>query len=48
MLFRSVDGQPAFIAAIRDKSPGDSIDIEVLRGGKRVTLTAKLIERPPG
>lgn len=41
-----VDGQAAFIAAIRDKSPGDAIDIVVLRGGTRVTLTATLIERP--
>ncbi len=41
-----VDGQAAFIAAIRDKSPGDEIDIVVLRGGTRVTLTATLIERP--
>ncbi|MFM8946554.1 MAG: S1C family serine protease [Actinomycetota bacterium] len=41
-----VDGQAAFIAAIRDKSPGDDIDIVVLRGGTRVTLTATLIERP--
>jgi len=41
-----VDGQPAFIAAIRDHSPGDVIDIKVLRDGKRVTLTATLIERP--
>lgn len=42
-----VDGLPAFIAAIRDKSPGDSIDIVVLRGGTRVTLTATLTQRPP-
>ena len=41
-----VDGQPAFIAAIRDHSPGDSIDIEVLRNGKRITLTATLVDRP--
>jgi S1-C subfamily serine protease len=41
-----VDGQAAFIAAIRDKSPGDSIDIVVLRGGTRVTLTATLTQRP--
>lgn len=41
-----VDGQPAFVAAIRDKSPGDSIDIEVLRNGQRLTLTAVLAERP--
>lgn len=41
-----VDGQPAFVAAIRDKSPSDSIDIEVLRNGQRLTLTATLTERP--
>jgi putative serine protease PepD len=41
-----VDGQPALVAAIRDKSPGDSIKIDVLRDGERITLTAKLIERP--
>lgn len=41
-----VDGQSAFVAAIRDKSPGDSIDIEVLRDGRRLTLTATLAERP--
>lgn len=41
-----VDGQPAFVAAIRDQSPGDSIRIEVLRDGKRLTLTAVLAERP--
>lgn len=41
-----VDGQAAFVAAIRDKSPGDSIDIVVLRDGNRLTLTAVLAERP--
>jgi S1-C subfamily serine protease len=41
-----VDGQAAFVAAIRDKSPGDSIDIVVLREGERLTLTAVLAERP--
>lgn len=41
-----VDGQAAFVAAIRDKSPGDSIDIVVLRDGQRLTLTAVLAERP--
>jgi S1-C subfamily serine protease len=41
-----VDGQAAFVAAIRDKSPGDSIDIVVLRDGERLTLTAVLAERP--
>ena len=41
-----VDGQPALVAAIRVKSPGDSIKIDVLRDGERITLTATLIERP--
>lgn len=41
-----IDGQGALIAAIRDRSPGDTIDIEVLRGGTRLTLTATLTERP--
>ena len=41
-----VDGPPALVAAIRDKSPGDSIKIDVLRDGERITLTATLIERP--
>ncbi|MEN9803840.1 MAG: hypothetical protein RIS41_687 [Actinomycetota bacterium] len=43
-----IDGQGALIAAIRDRSPGDTIEIEVLRGGSRVTLTltATLTERP--
>ena len=41
-----VDGQPALVAAIRDKSPGDTIKIDVLRDGERITLTAQLIERP--
>jgi len=41
-----VDGQPALVAAIRDKSPGDTIKIDVLRDGERITLTAELIERP--
>ena len=42
----SVDGQPAFIAAIRDRSPGDDISIEVLRDGRRIDLTATLTNRP--
>ena len=41
-----VDGQPALVAAIRDRSPGDTIKIEVLRDGERITLSAVLIERP--
>lgn len=41
-----VDGQGAMVAAIRDQSPGDTIEIEVLRNGKRLTLTATLVQRP--
>ena len=41
-----VDGQGALVAAIRDQSPGDTIEIVVLRDGERLTLTATLIERP--
>ena len=41
-----IDGQGALIAAIRDRSPGDTIAIEVLRGGTRLTLTATLVQRP--
>lgn len=41
-----IDGQGALIAAIRDRSPGDTIAIDVLRGGSRLTLTATLTERP--
>lgn len=41
-----VDGQAALVAAIRDQSPGDTIEIQVLRNGDRLTLSATLIERP--
>jgi S1-C subfamily serine protease len=34
------------VAAIRDQSPGDTIEIVVLRDGERLTLTATLVERP--
>jgi putative serine protease PepD len=41
-----VDGQLALVAAIRDRSPGDTIAVDVLRNDKRMTLSATLIERP--
>jgi len=41
-----VDGQGALVAAIRDQSPGDTIEIEVLRDGDRLSLSATLVERP--
>ena len=41
-----ITGQAGLVAAIRDRSPGDSVDIEILRGGERVTVTANLVARP--
>ena len=41
-----ITGQAGLVAAIRDRSPGDSVDIEILRGGERVTVTASLVARP--
>jgi S1-C subfamily serine protease len=41
-----VDGQLALVAAIRDRSPGDTIAVDVLRDDKRITLSATLTERP--
>jgi S1-C subfamily serine protease len=41
-----IDGQPAFIAAIRDKSPGDDIEIVVRRDDTNTSVVATLAERP--
>ena len=41
-----IDGQPAFIAAIRDKSPGDDIEIVVRRDDTTTSVVATLAERP--
>ena len=41
-----ITGQAGLVAAIRDRSPGDSVDIEILRGGERVNVTANLVARP--
>jgi len=41
-----IDGQPAFIAAIRDKSPGDEIEIVVRRDDITTSVVATLAERP--
>ncbi|GDX14510.1 putative serine protease [Actinomycetes bacterium] len=35
-----VNGQAGLVAAIRDRSPGDSVSIELVRNGERLTLTA--------
>jgi len=41
-----INGSLGLIAAIRDRSPGDVVRIEVLREGRRSTLTATLEVRP--
>lgn len=40
-----VTGSSAVVAAIRDRSPGDEIDIVVMRAGEQVTLVVTLAER---
>jgi S1-C subfamily serine protease len=42
----SINGTLGLIAAIRDRSPGDVVRIEILRDGERSTLTATLEVRP--
>jgi S1-C subfamily serine protease len=49
----AIDGQPVegragLIAAIRDRRPGDELEIEVVRGQERIVLAATLAERPDG
>jgi putative serine protease PepD len=41
-----INGSLGLIAAIRDRSPGDVVRIDVLRNGTRTTLTATLEVRP--
>ena len=41
-----VNGQAGLVAAIRDRSPGDLISIELVRDGERLTVTATLVARP--
>ena len=40
-----IDGQIGLVAAIRDGSPGQVVEIIILRDGERVTLTATLVAR---
>lgn len=40
-----IDGQAAFVAAIRDSEPGATVKIEILRGTQRLTVEAKLAVR---
>ncbi|MFM8969152.1 MAG: S1C family serine protease [Actinomycetota bacterium] len=41
-----VNGQAGLDAAIRDRNPGDTISIELVRDGARVTVSATLVARP--
>jgi S1-C subfamily serine protease len=40
-----IDGQAGLVAAIRDASPGQTVEIELLRDGKRMSVQAKLVAR---
>ena len=40
-----IDGQAGLVAAIRDASPGQTVEIEILRDGKRLSVKAKLVAR---
>ena len=40
-----ITGQAGLVAAIRDRSPGDKVEIEILRAGERVTVSATLVAR---
>lgn len=40
-----IDGQAAFVAAIRDSAPGATVTIEILRDSTRLTVTATLVTR---
>ncbi|MEK6286789.1 MAG: trypsin-like peptidase domain-containing protein [Acidobacteriota bacterium] len=33
--------------ALQDKKPGETVDVEILRGGQRITVPVRLSERPP-
>lgn len=48
----SVDGQKATNTdelqnALQDKKPGQSVDVEILRAGSKITVPVRLSERPP-
>lgn len=42
-----VDGQLALIAAIRNRRPGDTVSVGVVRDGDPMRLSATLVQRPP-
>jgi putative serine protease PepD len=41
-----VNGQAGLVAAIRDRSPGDRITIDLVRDGERLSVSATLVARP--
>jgi len=41
-----VNGQAGLVAAIRDRNPGDTIEIDLVRDGERLTVSATLVARP--
>ena len=41
-----VNGQAGLVAAIRDRNPGESIVIDLVRDDERVSVTATLVARP--
>ncbi|MEY4400517.1 MAG: hypothetical protein RL072_382 [Actinomycetota bacterium] len=41
-----VNGQAGLVAAIRDHDPGDSISIDLVRDGERLSVKATLVARP--
>jgi putative serine protease PepD len=42
----TVDGAAGLVAAIRDREPGDEVEMTVIRGGETITVTATLTDRP--
>jgi S1-C subfamily serine protease len=40
-----IDGQAGLVAAIRDAAPGQTVEIEILRGTSRLTVKATLVAR---
>jgi putative serine protease PepD len=43
-----IDGQAGLVAAIRDAAPGQTVEIEILRGVTRLTVKATLVARDQG
>jgi putative serine protease PepD len=41
----AIDGSAGVVAAIRDHSPGDAIEVTVVRDGEEQTFEVTLVER---